>query len=595
MAVKKEFKERKMKKFSWIFALILALSIGFIGCPAPDEPPAKTGGSGGDNETPFVPNENAAEIAVTFTSENTLWDAKNGDVDGSVDIITGGYKYTYSTVDKRGYGNAVVRVQVDLGKDADDTALRLGDFGGVALKWQGISGDVGLSPADPTYTKNLFVLASDEEGKVSPYLEDEDVMAVMLNTKYYETNPSAKLYAGAAGVPGVKGKIAGETEPYSIATPILRQLELTGSIWLAFYMPAEPDGGIYQITDVKLIPAASFTQINPPSPPPPPEKTIPEVVIPAGLTSYTLDLEQFNKTNNGLAGGTTATTNFASGKLTAVFTKTKGMRVSIDLTTAAITAINARVNDKIYVEITGTATGDGKFRYHIGDVGAGSSWNASNGSNNFQYNEGGNIGVQPLDIILKKPLTISSGDQSAKVKHFILQQDPDNDGTGDTTLEITSIKIYLIGVADKAVSFTSGDVTAIGGTVDATGADDYTFSTTNYGQGSTFKVTLPVGAKLSDYTRLDLTFEGLAGDTGYKNTRVAVSATAITAVTESGYYVASAGNGVDKDADGKTPAKSVTIVLPAPDSTIDINEIYVAIYVWSGAATWKISGIKFHN
>jgi hypothetical protein len=594
MAVKKRIKERKMKKFSWIFALILALSIGFIGCPEP-EPAKKGGGPGEDQEPPFVPNEKATEISVTITSENTLWDAKNGDVDGAVEFITGGYKYTYSTVEKRGYGNAVVRIQVDLGKDSDDTALKLGDFGGVALKWQGFSGDVGLSPADPTYTKNLFVLASDEEGKVSPYLDDPDVMDVMVNTKYYETNPGAKLYAGAAGVPGVKGKIEGETEPYEIATPILRQKELTGSIWLAFYMPAEPDGGVYQITDVKLIPAASFEQKNPPSPPPPPEKTIPEVVIPAGLTAYTLDLSDCETVGTTSVAGGTATSTFAGGKLTSVFTKDKGMRVNIGLTTEVIAAINARVNDKIYVEITGTATGDGKFRYHIGDASAGSGWNASNGSNNFQYNEGGNIGVQPLDVILKKPLTITAGDQSAKVKHFILQQDPDNDGTGATTLEITAIKIYLIGVADKAVTFASGDVTAIGGTVDATTANDYTFSTTNYGHGSTFKVELPAGAKLSDYTRLDLTFEGLAGDTGYKNVRVAVSATAITAVTENGYYVASAGNGVDKDADGKTPAKSVTIVLPAPDSAIDLDEIYVAIYVWSGAATWKISGIKFHN
>jgi len=583
-----------MKKFSWIFALILALSVGFIGCPADDDSGGGGGGGGGGEtgETPFVPDPTVTEKAVTFSATNTLWDAKNGDEDGSVDFITGGYKYTYSTTANRGYGNAVVRVQVDLG------TARLGDFGGVALKWQGISGDVGLSPADPTYTKNLFVLASDEEGKVSPYLGDSDVMDVMINTKYYETNPSAKLYAGAAGVPGVKGQIAGATEPYSIATPILRKKELTGTIYLAFFMPAEPDGGVYQITDVKLIPFADFVQVNPPSPPPPPEKTIPEVVIPAGLTSYTLDLEQFNKTANGLTGGTTATTSFASGKLTSVFTRTKGTRLSIDLTTAAITAINARVNDKIYVEITGTATGDGKFRYHIGDVGAGSAWNASTGSNNFQYNEGGNIGVQPLDIILKKPLTMSTGDQSAKVKHFILQQDPDNDGTGDTTLEITSIKIYLIGVADTAVSFTTAP-TPNGSNITVSGntATEYVQTqTAGYGPFVSFQVQFPAGVKLSDYTRLDITFEGLSGDTGYKNVRIAVSDSAITSVSENGYFVVSAGNGVDKDADGKTPAKSSTITFPATiDSAIDVNEIYVAIYTWSGAASWKISNIKFHN
>ncbi|GBU26108.1 hypothetical protein R83H12_02794 [Fibrobacteria bacterium R8-3-H12] len=77
--------------------------------------------------------------------------------------------------------------------------FRLGDYGGVSFKWTGISGDAGLSnleSAHPEYTKNLFILASGDEGDLTPWKDDGSIKSVIVNTDYYYSNPSEPLYHG---------------------------------------------------------------------------------------------------------------------------------------------------------------------------------------------------------------------------------------------------------------------------------------------------------------------------------------------------------------------------------------------------------------
>jgi hypothetical protein len=166
----------------------------------------------------------------------------------------------------------------------------------------------------------------------------------------------------------------------------------------------------------------------------------------------------------------------------------------------------------------------------------------------------------------------------------------------DNTLVVTATFPAATGaIPVKIIDFTTAGVTAIGSsTVGETLADSYTYETTNYGQGAYFKVTFDTGFKLSDYSKLDLTFEGLSGDTGYKNARVAISASEITSVSENGYLVASTNNGGQTEGHAAEVEKNLSIPSTL-DEAIDKNEVYVAIYFWSNAAKWKISGVKFHN
>jgi len=144
------------------------------------------------------------------------------------------------------------------------------------------------------------------------------------------------------------------------------------------------------------------------------------------------------------------------------------------------------------------------------------------------------------------------------------------------------------------INFTSAGVTAIGSTTSDILSTSYTYETTNYGQGAYFKVTFASGLKLSDYSKLDLTFEGLTGDTGYKKAKLNFSSTAITSVSETGFDVESGQNDA-KDESGHAAAKSVTLTIPSTTSAATANEVYVAVYFWSGAAKWTISGVKFYN
>jgi len=172
-------------------------------------------------------------------------------------------------------------------------------------------------------------------------------------------------------------------------------------------------------------------------------------------------------------------------------------------------------------------------------------------------------------------------------------------GTADSLTVTAVFPATASSVMDKTITFTAGSVIA-GNTnaeVKETNASDFTFEMkAGYGPFVYFKVTFDTGVKLSDYSKFDITFEGLAGDSGWKRALVLVSENVPTSVAENGYIFRSDQND-NKDGDGHAAAKSSTITdfSKVTSEMGALNEVYIAVYFWSGAATWKISGIKFSN
>jgi hypothetical protein len=632
MAVKKRIKERKMKKFSWIFALILALSIGFIGCPEPE--PAKTGGggSGDPGDPPFVPNEKVTtEVPISITAENTLFDESDGSANGSVDFITGGYRYTFSTTKDMGYGHAAVRFSIDLGEDEDGTPIRLGDFGGVGLKWKGISGDVAANP-NITYTKNVFVLASDEEAKVTPYLDDAALKSVVVNTKYYETAPAnAAMYDGAAGVPAVRAlfgypenqKPEGVTEPYEIATPILRQQELTGLIWLVIYLPAEPDGGIHEVTDVKLIPHASFVKKDPP---PPPEAEPPApAAIPANFQKIELDLGSYMTTGDAVSATVPSVTK-EDPAITVAFTL-ENQRINIPLTTAQKTVFNGNLETKdVYVqidcEIVGTDN-ENKFRYHIGIVDTTSNWNVTDSLNGFPLLQfhGDPAGVAVSEA--GKGVKINASQKGNRAADYFILQHLSKTAV---TVKINSITIWVPpALKYPSVTIAAADIKGNADTVvTAITGGAKVVNTNGYESGWIyFKVKLASGRKLSDYVTLSFTIKSItptdppAGSTdlgGYKTASIyafddeptiANIKVAQTGDEEEDYYGQlknlpkyKIGGGASSGIAGiqnpdQAYNRDAPIALPDPTEITDDDEFWIAYFVGgSKGYTYEITNIK---
>jgi hypothetical protein len=531
MVSQKRIKERKMKKFSWIFALILALSIGFIGCPT-DPTPEKKGG-GDDNPSGFVPNPDAVEIPVVFgTSEDETVvkiDKRFGSGEettmsniGSVSYTGGAYTYVYGTEENNGYSNAVVRFKVNLGD------FRLGDYGGVSFKWKGIDGDVGLSSGNITYTKNLYILGSKEEDDLTAGIgitNDATIKDVVVNTDYFtkEANASSGLDAGAVDVPHVKALAgyptnqlpAGVTEPYPIATPIVLNKTIRGEIWLGFYFHAS--GGSYSISDFKLIPAASFTKVDPPAAPVA-EPPVP-ADIPAGFKKIELDLSVANcsdVTDSGAGiNSTLPSLTYADGVLTVPFTQ-NNQRLNVKLSEADKTKYYANSDAKdVYIQIACTIDGtdnEDNFRYHLGIISTGSGWNATNGSGDFPLlkwkGDAGGIAVSATGKGLKQ--TDAKKDTKAPAADYFIFQ---YRGQAGATVKISSIALWVPGtpkgptvdIALTAATLGKNNVTA----TDITGGVQITTTQGYCWAWSYFKVELPAGKTIADYETLSYTIKSI--------------------------------------------------------------------------------------
>ena len=203
-----------MKKYTWIVALLAALSVVFMGCPSgiPPEPP---------------PGEKADPIDVTFTQDML-------DVWGGGDIVAeadgSGFTFTYGTGGNASHGNAVAMFKVDLG------TAKVRDYEKVTFTFTGISGDLGPSTGqyDKDTPKGVNLLAADDKDKMKNFGGNDDTLVT------YIVNPFTGAASGATiNEAGAKiGDQPAEIDLELAIGPSRPQAINTGEVWFSIYLHA---------------------------------------------------------------------------------------------------------------------------------------------------------------------------------------------------------------------------------------------------------------------------------------------------------------------------------------------------------------------
>jgi hypothetical protein len=629
---KKELRRRKMKKFSWIFALILALSIGFIGCPSDGggEEEGGNGGNGGNGGFNYSKNPDAQDISVTFGAAQTVI-KKDGNNDGAIDpgtltYITGGYEYTYGTGNNTNYGNAILRFKVTLAPD-----INLADYGKVSFDWQATLPAFSNNNSVNS-NKNLFLMATDNEADITPWKEPK---SKIVSTNVFKDDPGLAFYDGAVRtndpkVPQVNGLGVHHIEMPIIASEALTYFE--GDVWFTIYVHAE--SGKYQIKNVKFWAGDQTLNCDPPGESAPPQP--PEIAdIPADFVEIALDLSVSNCNTAGTAevNATLPELTAAGSGIKAVFSDgTDDQRLNIKLSADDIAAFQANANNKdVYVQIgytiDGTADAEGKyagdsFRYHVGKIDSSSNWNATDSLNAFALKD---IAVSTTGKGVK--INASNKDRAA---YFIIQH------RSATPITVTFSKVSLwVAPApttpEKVMTFAADDVKAKNAAVTLLEGDDAGKGykvVTEAGYDWTwtyFKVTFEDGYKLSDYKKIDYTIKGITASapedwgedeseqedgepkapdlTGYKPGYMYVypSDTAIEAITgaipdTNVIFSESAGGSATGVQNLDTEySRTVTIKTTLPEDT-DAQEIWIAFRCGGDRGyTFELKNIKFYE
>jgi len=169
-----------------------------------------------------------SQITVTFSDGNP----KPGN-NGTVVIASGGngFTFTYGTVADSDYGNGIVRFKVDLG------AAQLKDYEKVTFTWTGVSGDAASS-------KKLYLLATDTESAITPWKDDDAVIALVVSSN--NTGNTGEAFWGGDG-PQVNG-----TTAQDVTLNIIKEKTYTGEVWFAVWLGSS--GGSYTISNLKFVP-----------------------------------------------------------------------------------------------------------------------------------------------------------------------------------------------------------------------------------------------------------------------------------------------------------------------------------------------------
>jgi len=338
-------------------------------------------------------------------------------------------------------------------------------------------------------------------------------------------------------------------------------------------------------------------------------------VVPAGGAGYFyVDLNDWETTSPaGVHANATVKTESttATDKITVNFTLEQ-QRVNFGFTAAQKAILDTyatSTSNSVTIEIVGSVTGGtaDSFRYHLGDATSGGNWNATSGS-----------GDGTLATRLTSTQTFSGNATSTgKPTHFILQHRAD----GAVTVEITSIKITYGGVnIDVAGTVQKVTVSTLPGkgTVELAGDDGYTYtyaqtgSDINYGNGYAF-FKLDLGTdKLEDFADIKVTFEGISGDTGWKDFRLFASPTPPDPLN--GYISNTSGSFIMQQGTSFSgnPAKEFTFTLTGLSSagwnTAKVESVLYFVFmipaeenknsgghVADGPTKYTISGITFEK
>jgi len=455
-----------MKKFSWILALIMALTMAFVfvGCKdadtEPDNNQNNNNNNNNNNNSGGGPTYNAAatEIDVVFgtaAGQASIVRTKQDSTDPGTLTYTAdnsGYKYLY---DGNGsYQNSVLRFKITLA-----SGIKLSDYSKVTFTWKadGLTKpdaevsdeqkpDNGNFQQDINSNKKLLLLATNSAPEFVPdpsWSDEKALYPLIASTDYFVTN-DARIWNGPAGeTAGVKGwtpNVNG-VEPQDVEISIIPELTeaLLGDVWVSIYVHANE--GSYTVSDVKFIPGAVDPVVNPTvSGPNAPVYVKPPV--PGVAKSFDLNIALANVVTTSVYNGTgTATTGASGGVDVAFAASSNGQRVVFALTPAQTAIINSRVDDRLEVNLqatvtTGLGTDGDKFRYHIGDATEGAGWNATNSPSEGVLSS--IIGVKNLTFEADVDKT-NNNKYSSRPIHFILQ----HRDAGAVAINVTAVTITV--------------------------------------------------------------------------------------------------------------------------------------------------------
>jgi hypothetical protein len=531
--------EDSMKRFSWILALIMALTMAFVFTACPSDPadpgPGPGPGPGGnafvdDPNGTYTKNVTAEDIDIEFgTSPGQTqinYDRENGTDIGNIGTLAylsdgSGYTYTYAgSGGNRDYDNIALRFKVPL-----EDGILLADYGKVTFTWQATSPIWNNGDSVNSY-KKLYLVAADDEASIKPYAAGR-LESHVVSTSYFKDyadidtgSQPGKFYAGNSPAPAVNG-----IQEHNMELPIIAKESLFGDtenfVWVCIYVHAV--SGTYTIKDVKFVagPYVKDPSRNlslPAAPDKPPVAGIPE-----GADSFGLTLTDHNYTNNigETNGGVATVTNNADGSISAEF-DTNLQILIIKLTDVQIDKLLGRADDSdFYFVIDGEVVegdeGTDAFRYYLGRIDTGSGWNGTNGSGNPATN---------FETILSKSQTYARDEFG----YFILQRGGGGATTsGTNTITIRSIDIGVMpGPKSADISVSVGsvaqDTEVKAGTINSQSVkaieNGYSmfYAGNSYGNVmSRFKVNLGT-KKLEDFSKVTFTWKGIwGGATSEKN------------------------------------------------------------------------------
>jgi len=413
-----------MKKYSWIFALIMALTMAFVftACPG-DDPEDETKKDDG--------TQAGGGSSITFGTGNGQTQVYEKDTPtGTITYANGGYTYTYGTGTASSYGGSILRFKVNLG---DET---LGEkYQGVQFSWQanGYADDDSVAN-----NKKIFLLATDSEANITPPqdavdgVDNKRIKDAVVSTNYYDTHTDG--FWNVTDYTNVTGN-----EPKVITLPIVKGSYLMGEIWFAVYVHAVKDS--YTIKNFKFLETYDGgVDIQGDNATPAPARPAPPAPPGAAPFNFSLDLSDWDTQGvslpwSGNAGAPQAPNaavvpdgNYADGKLTVEFTL-QGQRINIALTEEQTAALENRSGKKVSFDIQGSVvSGSGEIRYFIGTASEGGSWNATSGSGN---------GAFDAKLATNQEFN-NNADSEGRLGYFILQYMSE----GTLKIEIESIRIY---------------------------------------------------------------------------------------------------------------------------------------------------------
>jgi hypothetical protein len=237
-----------MKKYSWILALLAALTLAFAFTAC-----------GGDDDPDDTGVGKADPIDVAFAQDML-------DVWGGGDIVAeadgSGFTFTYGTGDNASHGNAVAMFKVDLG------TAKVRDYEKVTFTFTGIGGDIGPDTGqyDRGVAKGVNLLAAAEKDNMKNFGGNDSTLVTYIVNAYTGAASGATINAAGAQI----GTQPAEIDLELAIAPSRPQASNTGEVWFSFYLHASAkkwDSGSaaatpeektsFKITNVSFVPRAA--------------------------------------------------------------------------------------------------------------------------------------------------------------------------------------------------------------------------------------------------------------------------------------------------------------------------------------------------